>query len=366
MVRIVRGEGVVGVRFAIGLAALALLGSGPALADSTTYVDPTENAFSVAVPAGWNVAGGVQRQSETQVHTWLAMGNQDGSTVMFMGDPEVPGFITPGPYAPANSWKATQIGLVFVSPYETGAQFAAGYAQRFAAKSCADVQITGTQAEPQFAQMASDAAQQFAQLVGAQGPSAEFDGGTAYFTCTISGKPYAGEVIAVTAHLAESPQMAAIIPQGTSSSWWVPDQWLLGFRAPLSDGADRDQMLRGLPTGFQINPQWRQSLARQAQQLLAQMQQNGQQMMASLQNLADSENQALAQMSQNDAQTRQDEHNSFMAMMDDQEASEKAGYDNHMRQKAISHFNEMLYITDQHCIQYSTQDPQVCTAYVNN
>jgi hypothetical protein len=98
----------------------------------------------------------------------------------------------------------------------------------------------------------------------------------------------------VTAHLPQPPQLAAIMPQGVGDSWWVPDQWLLGFRAPIADGADRDRVLRALPTAFQVNPQWRLTIARQAQQVLAQMQQNGQQMMATLQSLANSQNQALA------------------------------------------------------------------------
>jgi len=52
--------------------------------------------------------------------------------------------------------------------------------------------------------------------------------------------------------------------------------------------------------------------------------------------------------------------------MDDQEQSEKAGFDDHMRQKAIGQFNEMLYINNQHCIRYAADDPQRCIAYAQD
>ena len=331
--------------------------AAPAFADTTTYTEPTENAFSVDVPAGWNVSGGVQRQSPTELHTWLALSSPDGGTVMFMGDPEVPSFLVPSQFAPPDTWKATMIGVSFVAPYETGEEFAANYAPRFASQSCADVKITGTQPEPDAAEAALGQFQQFAAAAGANGQPPQFDGGAAFFSCDIGGKPYLGEVIAVTSHVA---------PGGVGERWGVPDEWLLGGRAPAGEAGDADAVLRGLPGTFRINPQWRQGVIQQTRQVMAEIQQNGQRQMATLQGIADSENHMLTSMEQSENQRLSDQHQAFMAMMDDQEQSEKAGFDDHMRQKAIGQFNEMLYINNQHCIRYAADDPQRCIAYAQD
>ncbi|MCC6271001.1 MAG: hypothetical protein IT190_06965 [Microbacteriaceae bacterium] len=61
----------------------------------TTVRDPVENAFTVAVPVGWDSVA--YSAGKFDVHREVVSSvSPDGKTVLFMGDPKLPTFIDPG------------------------------------------------------------------------------------------------------------------------------------------------------------------------------------------------------------------------------------------------------------------------------
>src|SRR3954464_3820892 len=51
------------------------------------WVDPTESAFSLDVPTGWKISGGIKRASDTRSE--ITMQSPDGQIVVKIGDVNV-------------------------------------------------------------------------------------------------------------------------------------------------------------------------------------------------------------------------------------------------------------------------------------
>ena len=163
---------------------------------SSTFTDPTENAFAISVPQGWNVKGGVQRITATVAKPWVTATSPDGATTIMIGDPSIPSFTLPGPGRAEGSSVQTQGGASPVEAYENAAQFAADYAQRAWGQAC-QLQQAGVQAEPDLAQQAQATAQQNAAAVGVGGSTGSYDGASALFSCQASGGAKAFGVIEI-------------------------------------------------------------------------------------------------------------------------------------------------------------------------
>jgi hypothetical protein len=95
-------------RMLLGFAAPLLTGlllagtplAQPAQAPSvawTRFADPTESAFMLDVPQGWQVAGGVKRFAPSEARGWVTAVSPDGLTELFLGDPSLPIFTMPNP-----------------------------------------------------------------------------------------------------------------------------------------------------------------------------------------------------------------------------------------------------------------------------
>jgi hypothetical protein len=67
---------------------LTLLAPGTGFAGGwRRFQDPTEAAFSLEVPEGWSVEGGLKRRSLNQPHPVVAVLSPDGLTTIVLGDP---------------------------------------------------------------------------------------------------------------------------------------------------------------------------------------------------------------------------------------------------------------------------------------
>ena len=134
----------------------------------TKFTDPNENAFTIDVPSGWKVEGGMVRRSALDVSAFLRALAPDGSAMILMGDPgpavfRLPGYLT-GPAAKA---------------YVPGQQFARQYAQTALPSLCTS---------PTFVSGADRqdiATGPFAQAV----PGSRYDAGEVNFSCTHNGQP---------------------------------------------------------------------------------------------------------------------------------------------------------------------------------
>jgi hypothetical protein len=317
--------------------------SAPAApAGMTTFTDPTENAFAVAVPQGWTVKGGVQRASPVAAKTWVQATSPDGSSVISLGDPRIPAFTLPSPQHAAGSTVQNASGVQSpVAPYENGAQFAADYAQRAFGASCVGLQQSGAQPAADMAQKAQDDMTKLATAVGAPTPQIQYDGAAVTFSCQVSGAPYAVGVIDVT-----SLQQLNFGLGG----WGVPI--ILSYRTPAANQAQTDQLARQMQASLQLNAQWTAQMTAAEKQQLATMQQQGQQ----------AQQQLLAQQQRNNAMLNANEaqanarlnagHAAFMQQFNAQGAARNAAFAQQQYNKETGQQSEMRYINNQTCIAW--------------
>lgn len=234
-------------QYLLGLTAMALL-AGNAIAQPaqpgggwTRFTDPTENAFTLDVPQGWRVAGGVRRFAPSEAKTWVTAVSPDGGTEIFLGDPSIPLFDLPNP-AMGLQEGGQAPGLhrpLTVMRYRPGAEFAALYGTRSLAGVCSNVQMQGTQARP-------DVEEELRAKVSA---STRLDAGMASFECERGGQKFSAAVVAGT---------DLYDPTGAGGVWGV--NVLFGFRTPQGGEAEALQVLGHMRESLALNPQWEAAL----------------------------------------------------------------------------------------------------------
>jgi hypothetical protein len=321
------------------VALLAALVPGSASAQNVTitwtrFVDPTENAFAFDVPQGWKVSGGIARVSATNYTPWLNAASADGTTQLFVGDPQIPILRVPA----ANQQEGQQLPptgaeqpATVALRYRPGAEFAALYGPGYLGNSsCTDVSMTGQQAMPDVAARSFARAKQLTSGVVAGYVPPQHDAGLATFTCQLGGKPMVAGVIGDTAQPATVYQQWSAFVSGYLAT---PDQ------ASLALG-----ILNHVLASQQWNPQWDQAeqqatiltIARQWQE----NEQFEQQLAAASWQFTE---QLLAQGAQAQAQ-RTAAHNAFMAQMQAQSAQENAQFVQMERQKGLNTWRFDAYI----------------------
>src|SRR5689334_11001752 len=81
-----------------GLLAAALLMAGPRLGAAelkfTTWTDPTERAFTVQVPSGWKISGGINRRYLVLLCEKIVAASPDGKVWVYAGN-DFPSFVPP-------------------------------------------------------------------------------------------------------------------------------------------------------------------------------------------------------------------------------------------------------------------------------
>lgn len=96
------------------------------------WQDPVEHAFSVPVPAGWQVEGGIQRVAALDVRHQVVAMSPDGRILVRIGDTQIPGaFTPPNPMLAAaglteGQWyfpRGAAMGGQFILRYLPGVQF---------------------------------------------------------------------------------------------------------------------------------------------------------------------------------------------------------------------------------------------------
>lgn len=103
-------------------------GSKPAW---TQFQDPFEHAFSVHVPRGWTVRGGLFRFGYSDERGMVDVKSPDGKIAVRIGDVSVPSYALPNPYHPREG-EVYDLGAqaqLIVARYRTGPEFAVLYSQ---------------------------------------------------------------------------------------------------------------------------------------------------------------------------------------------------------------------------------------------
>ena len=115
-------------------------GSAAAAPTWTTFQDPYEKAFTVEVPQGWAVKGGLFRMGYSDERPMIDLTSSDGKTNVRLGDVAIPSYTVPSPLHPTEG-SIVDLGAqaqLVIAKYRTGPEFAVLYAHVRFYKTCAN------------------------------------------------------------------------------------------------------------------------------------------------------------------------------------------------------------------------------------
>ena len=220
--------------------------AAPAATDGShwqIYYDRVENAYSMAVPAGWTVTGGLQRISQVEVRAYVRVVSPDGSIEIFSGDQNVPYFLVPNQ---TTMMQGLQVGMTYtvggqpfmIEPYLNGSQFASGWGARRVMQSCATPFNDSGQELPQVSQGVNYA-------YTSAGMTMNVDAGEAHFTCNGPTAPDVGYIFAAT--------QEGTLPSG--AQLWIVNG-LGGYIARTDEEGTAEELLIVMMGSLRLNPQW--------------------------------------------------------------------------------------------------------------
>jgi hypothetical protein len=208
------------------------------------FTDPAEHAFTIELPAGWSVNGGVRRVSDVYVPYWVRAVAPNDAIEIFFGDPDVPMFTQPNQLLDMAGYREGTIAPVFgqrlaVQRYRAGDTFAAEWGTGRIGQRCQDPVLSSVRPLP-----GASSAMDLAYAAG--GIRSFIKAGEASFTCIHGGKPSTGYVFAAT----ELVQSGA----ADNAVWQV--KALAGFIAASGlDGNAADALMHAAAS-FRIDADW--------------------------------------------------------------------------------------------------------------
>jgi hypothetical protein len=196
----------------------------------TTVRDAREQAFSISVPQGWKVDGGMFRYRIAYPRPTVDMTSPDGMINVRIGDNTIPNYQTPNtnPYLPKVPNNFTP-----VAAYTSGQVFAQKYGLARFGSMCQSIQVTGSQSsQPRYSQQVQGYVQATA--------------GSANFSCTMRGQQMTGYVYA------ETMQVGAVM--GQPANWY--ETALGSYLAPAAQAQNAAAILTYSTGSLVMNPDW--------------------------------------------------------------------------------------------------------------
>jgi hypothetical protein len=218
----------------------------PAPAAAVNYVrwtDPKENAFSLEVPVGWQVRGGLFRFASVDTRPMVEAASPDGEIRITLGDAEIPPFTEPNPYLAMagfneGSWYSPGYGVrMLVRRYVPGTAFAVEYVRNKVARGCAELSLLDTRERP-------DAVQAINQINAQYGMAMRLTAGETSFTCRRDARMLCGYYFVAT----------QLTQAGGPGLWNV--QYLFGGVATPEKAQQGQAVLEHMIKTFELNPQW--------------------------------------------------------------------------------------------------------------
>ncbi|MGD0730287.1 MAG: hypothetical protein ABR956_03420 [Terracidiphilus sp.] len=207
---------------------LAISGLTPSVAQTApSYVtvrDPRESAFSIEVPRGWKIYGGLFRYGYVDARPLIDMTSPDGMTNVRIGDATIPPYSTPGLIQRAQG--------PHVAAYATGDEFAAKYGLARFGSMCQSIQLRGSRPMPPRYHTLSRG-------------TLRTTGGEAYFGCTLNGRQMLGYAYSETFLVGSG---------GPSSNWYVVA--LGSFLCPLDQAKTVGEILKHSAESIAMNSEW--------------------------------------------------------------------------------------------------------------
>jgi hypothetical protein len=108
------------------------------------YTDNAEGAFSMEVPVGWQVEGGMYRFGYFDVRWMMDIRSLDGKVVIRINDPNIPPYVLPGPHSGPAGHPANRPGMfqMVVDNYREAQPYAETYTRRRFAAVCKSLSPT--------------------------------------------------------------------------------------------------------------------------------------------------------------------------------------------------------------------------------
>jgi hypothetical protein len=208
--------------------------------------DPNEAAFSVEVPAGWNIEGGLFRFASVDVRPALLATSADGALRVAAGDSRIPTFAVPNQTLQfagftEGRWYSPGYGVrMMVQQFRPGTAFAAEYVQGQIAPSCGGLTLDRQRDRADAVEAINRVNAQY----GNYGVSVQMTAGEVTFGCSANGNAMRGYYYATT-------QLTQAYGMGL---WTVP--YLYGYLAPAARESEAQQVLSHLIESVALNPHW--------------------------------------------------------------------------------------------------------------
>ncbi len=215
----------------------------------TRWQDPTETAFTVEIPRGWRVQGGLTRYTAVDYRRGVYLESPDQSVNVFLMDPGIPFFVLPDQTTMAlgmgegTFYTAMDGSRMLIRRYASGVDFAHEYALSRFSNALQGFSIRNRQDRPDIAQVVN---REFVQLNAAGEGMMQHSGsaGEVSFSGTRNGQPYQGYVTVTT----------VLSRMAYGGAWEV--RHLSGFVAPEPRVDEAVQVMTKLVSSFTWNPQW--------------------------------------------------------------------------------------------------------------
>jgi hypothetical protein len=225
----------------VASAARAAPAAAPAAAVGTLawkrFADPAENAFTLEVPQGWTVRGGLFRLGFSDARLMVDMTSPDGSINVRLGDVAVPSYVGPSP-SHAREGEIYDLGAqaqMVVARYHNGPEFVILYSH---------ARFTGLCRNPQTD--AADAGFVFPDYLPSPVPADETSSGQIAYRCDGGHGPGGAAQAKVAYAYARTARFQSIWQATTLGSFLVPAGEIETARAVLARGAKT----------LELRPEW--------------------------------------------------------------------------------------------------------------
>lgn len=257
----------------VAMAAPADIGATMARTSWVRFQDPSEGSFSMEVPQGWTVQGGMYRFGYFDVRVTVDLRSPDGNMVLRFDDANVPSYALPGPLKPAvgKAYTKPMQFQMMVENYRDAQSFAETYGKGRFKSVCSTLTAQAGTWKPTIPNLGQPTADKTSE-------------GTEDFACTTSAGAKRATVYVRT----------SLYNQG---SFWQADPVLSALASPEMLPTGLAVLQHALDT-FQVNPQWKAHQQQMTQDGLAMIQRDYQnfltQTRATMQNFTNSMNQQVA------------------------------------------------------------------------
>lgn len=213
-----------------------------------TWQDPTERAFTVQVPQGWQIGGGTHRNSPMDARNYVYAVSPDGKVRVWLNDPSVLPRQEPNTMYYSLGWYEGRTvrgpgGPLFIERFRTGTQFAQEFTSQ---RVCRNSQVLSGFDLPKEAQRMTAAMAPAAAQVGAR---MQASAGEIVYHCG----EQSGYTFSVTLLAFGGPQSPRI---------WTIEK-LAGYLSDKSDVDIARYVLNTMIVSFKLDPNWQAQYERQ-------------------------------------------------------------------------------------------------------